>query len=66
MAFLFNSDAVRGAVFRKAFARELPDLEFYHCSECIDPEKIRYLLTWNVPDDVSVTSLYSEDLNGRP
>ena len=53
MAFLFNSDAARGAVFREAFACELPDLEFYHCSEAIDPEKIRYLLTWNVPDDVS-------------
>ncbi|AWO93280.1 MULTISPECIES: 2-hydroxyacid dehydrogenase [Bradyrhizobium] len=53
MAFLFNSDAARGAVFREAFARELPDLEFYHCSESIDPEKVRYLLTWNAPDDVS-------------
>ena len=53
MAFLFNSDAARGEVFRQIFARELPDLEFYHCSECIDPEKIRYLLTWNVPGDVS-------------
>lgn len=53
MAFLFNSDAARGAVFREAFARELPDLEFYNCSESIDPEKVRYLLTWNVPDDVS-------------
>lgn len=53
MAFLFNSDAARGAVFREAFACELPDLEFYHCSESIDPEKVRYLLTWNVPDDVS-------------
>lgn len=53
MAFLFNSDAARGAIFRQIFARELPDIEFYHCSECIDPEKVRYLLTWNVPDDVS-------------
>ncbi|RXT36383.1 2-hydroxyacid dehydrogenase [Bradyrhizobium betae] len=53
MAFLFNSDAARGAIFRQAFARELPDLEFYHSSECIDPEKVRYLLTWNVPNDVS-------------
>ncbi|MDA9491913.1 2-hydroxyacid dehydrogenase [Bradyrhizobium sp. CCBAU 11361] len=53
MAFLFNSDATRGAVFREAFARELHDLEFYHCSESIAPEKVRYLLTWNVPDDVS-------------
>lgn len=53
MAFLFNSDTARAAIFRQIFARELPDLEFYHCSESIDPEKIRYLLTWNVPDDVS-------------
>src|SRR6266702_1804414 len=53
MAFLFDSDAARGAVFRQVFARELPDLEFYHSSECFDPGKVRYLLTWNVPDDVS-------------
>src|SRR6185369_6521990 len=53
MAFLFNSDAARGVVFRQVFARELPDLEFYHCSENIDPNKVRYLLTWNVPDEVS-------------
>ena len=53
MAFLFNSDAARVAIFRQLFARELPDLEFYHFSDCIDPEKVRYLLTWNVPDDVS-------------
>ena len=53
MAFLFNSDAARGAVFREIFACELPDLEFYQGSESIDPEKVQYLLTWNVPDDVS-------------
>ncbi|MDA9520632.1 2-hydroxyacid dehydrogenase [Bradyrhizobium sp. CCBAU 11434] len=53
MAFLFNFDAARGAVFREAFASELPDLEFYHSSESVDPEKVRYLLTWNAPDDVS-------------
>jgi glyoxylate/hydroxypyruvate reductase A len=53
MAFLFNSDAARGAVFREAFARELPDLEFVHCSEQVDPEKVRYLITWTVPDDIS-------------
>jgi glyoxylate/hydroxypyruvate reductase len=53
MAFLFNSDAAREAVFRQLFARELPDLEFYHCNESIDPEKVRYLLTWKAPDDVS-------------
>jgi glyoxylate/hydroxypyruvate reductase A len=53
MAFLFNSDAARAAVFREIFARELPDLEFFHCSKSVDPEKVRYLLTWTVPDDIS-------------
>jgi glyoxylate/hydroxypyruvate reductase A len=53
MAFLFNSDAARGAIFRQVFARELPDLEFYHSSEGIEPAKVRYLLTWDVPNDVS-------------
>jgi glyoxylate/hydroxypyruvate reductase A len=52
MAFLFNSDAARGAVFCEVFARELPDLEFVHCSESVDPEKVRYLLTWTAPDDI--------------
>lgn len=53
MAFLFNSDAARGGVFRNAFARELPDVEFFHFSERVDPKKIRYLLTWTAPDDLS-------------
>lgn len=53
MAFLFNSDAVRGAVFREVFARDLPDQKFVHCSEAVDPEKIRHLITWTVPNDIS-------------
>lgn len=28
MAFLFNSDAKRGAIFAEAFARKLPDIPF--------------------------------------
>ena len=53
MAFLFNSDPVRAAVFRKVFARELPNVELFHSSECVDPEKVRYLLTWTAPDDIA-------------
>lgn len=53
MAFLFNSDAARGAVFREVFARELPELEFFHGSEDVDPEKVRYLITWTAPEDIS-------------
>jgi glyoxylate/hydroxypyruvate reductase A len=53
MAFLFNSDATRGAVFREIFARELPDLEFFHSGDEIEPEKLRYLITWTVPAEIS-------------
>ncbi|MER9504780.1 glyoxylate/hydroxypyruvate reductase A [Mesorhizobium sp. M0579] len=53
MALLFNSDLVRAAVFRKVFARELPDVELFHSSDCVDPEKVRYLLTWTAPDDIA-------------
>jgi glyoxylate/hydroxypyruvate reductase len=53
MAFLFNSDAARAAVFREIFARELPDLEFFHSGDEVEPEKVRYLITWTVPDDIS-------------
>jgi glyoxylate/hydroxypyruvate reductase A len=53
VAFLFNSDAARGAIFREAFARELPDLPFFHCSESADPDAVRYVLTWTVPDNLS-------------
>jgi glyoxylate/hydroxypyruvate reductase A len=50
---LFNSDAARGAIFREVFARELPDLPFFHGSESIHPDAVRYLLTWTVPDNLS-------------
>ncbi len=53
MAFLFNSDAARGAVFREVFARELPDLEFLHSDQEVEPETVRYLITWTVPDEIS-------------
>ncbi|AHG48328.1 D-2-hydroxyacid dehydrogenase (plasmid) [Rhizobium leguminosarum bv. trifolii CB782] len=53
MAFLFNSDAARGAIFREIFARELPDLQFVGPGQPVDPDKVRYLLTWTVPADIS-------------
>ena len=53
MAFLFNSDIARAAVFREIFARELPDLEFFHSGDEMEPEKVRYLITWTVPDEIS-------------
>ncbi|KQX41237.1 glyoxylate/hydroxypyruvate reductase A [Devosia sp. Root436] len=52
-AFLFNSDAARAAVFRDVFAREVPDLQFFEPSDSIDPEAVRYLITWTVPADLA-------------
>jgi glyoxylate/hydroxypyruvate reductase A len=52
MAFLFNSDPERGAVFREAFARELPDVNFVQREEFVPPEQVRYLLTWTAPEDI--------------
>lgn len=53
MAFLFNSDPVRGGVFREVLGRELPDLAFMQAGEAVEPEAVRYLITWTVPDDIS-------------
>ncbi|MFT4185404.1 MAG: glyoxylate/hydroxypyruvate reductase A [Rhizobium sp.] len=53
MAFLFNSDAERANVFAAAFARELPDLPFVTDPATIDPEEVRYLITWTAPADLA-------------
>ncbi|OWO94091.1 glyoxylate/hydroxypyruvate reductase A [Rhizobium esperanzae] len=53
MTFLFNSDAKRGAIFAEAFARELPDIAFAMDPASVEPEAVRYLITWTVPDDLA-------------
>ncbi|WP_434734201.1 glyoxylate/hydroxypyruvate reductase A (plasmid) [Rhizobium sp. YTUHZ044] len=53
MTFLFNSDAKRGAVFAEAFARDLPDIDFATDPASVEPEAVRYLITWTVPDDLA-------------
>ena len=50
MTFLFNSDAQRGAVFREAFARELPHLPFAVDPATVSPADIHYIITWSVPE----------------
>ncbi|RUX25817.1 glyoxylate/hydroxypyruvate reductase A [Mesorhizobium sp. M7A.F.Ca.US.011.01.1.1] len=52
MTFLFNSDAHRGAVFADAFARELPDVPFTMDTATVDPDAVRYLISWTVPDNL--------------
>jgi glyoxylate/hydroxypyruvate reductase A len=53
MTFLFNSDAKRGEIFAGAFARELPDIPFVMDPATVDPDAVRYLITWTVPDDLA-------------
>lgn len=53
MAFLFNSDAARGAVFREAFSKALPDIAFFQAGDEVDLDKIRYLISWVAPDDIA-------------
>ena len=53
MTFLFNSDAGRGAVFADAFARELPDVPFTMDAAAVDPDAVRYLITWTAPEDLA-------------
>lgn len=53
MTFLFNSDTGRGAVFQEIFARELPDLPFSMEPATVDPDTVRYLISWTVPADLA-------------
>ncbi|MCW2239435.1 2-hydroxyacid dehydrogenase [Azospirillum canadense] len=53
MTFLFNSDAARGAVFAKVFASELPDLPFSMDPATVDPDAVRYLISWTIPDSIA-------------
>jgi glyoxylate/hydroxypyruvate reductase len=52
VVFLFQSDAARGHVFREAFAVERPDLLFRTDAAEVDPDEVRYLLTWTLPEDL--------------
>jgi glyoxylate/hydroxypyruvate reductase A len=53
MTFLFNCDARRGTIFAEAFARELPDIAFSMDPASVEPDEVRYLITWTVPEDLS-------------
>ena len=53
MTFLFNSDARRGAIFAEAFERELPDVPFTINPATVDPDAVRYLISWTVPDNLA-------------
>ena len=53
MTFLFNSDATRAKIFAELFAQELPDVPFASDPSSVDPQSVRYLITWTAPADLA-------------
>lgn len=53
MAFLMLSYPERVEIFRRAFARDLPDVPFVSDAAQVDPLAVRYLMTWQFPDDLA-------------
>lgn len=53
MTFLFNSDAARGQIFKDVLAREIPDLPFSMDPATVDPDQVRYLISWFVPENLA-------------
>jgi glyoxylate/hydroxypyruvate reductase A len=52
MTFLFLCDAVRGAVFAKTFSKLVPKVSFAMAADEVDPEDVRFIMTWNPPLDL--------------
>ncbi len=53
MTFLFNSDAVRAKIFAELFARDLPEVPFASDTASVDPDSVRYIITWTAPADLA-------------
>ena len=54
MTFLLLTSPERHAVFREAFARELPEIRFATSEAEVDPASVRFLMTWVFPDQLEV------------
>ena len=52
MTFLYQSESVRGAIWRRMFAEQLPDLPFRIWPDAGDRAAVRYLAAWTLPDDL--------------
>jgi glyoxylate/hydroxypyruvate reductase A len=53
MAFLYKSDPVRGAVWARLFAEQLPELPFRRWPDIGRPQDIRFLAAWTLPDELA-------------
>ena len=52
MAILYKSEPARGAAWAPIFARELPDLPFRIWPDIGDPESVRFMVAWTLPEDM--------------
>lgn len=53
--FLFWGARDRAAMMRTVFASHAPDIAFYDANDQPDPSSVRYLATWQPPDDFGAT-----------
>lgn len=52
MAIVFKSDPMRGAEWKAILAERAPDLPFTIWPDLGDAARVRYLVAWDVPEDV--------------
>ena len=52
MTFLYKSEPVRGAVWQRMFAEQLPDLPFRVWPDTGNKGAVQYLAAWTLPDDL--------------
>lgn len=53
MAFLYKSEAARGAVWARIFAERAPELTFRIWPDVGDPAEVRFMAAWQPPDDIA-------------
>ncbi|MFC7735797.1 2-hydroxyacid dehydrogenase [Roseomonas sp. GCM10028921] len=53
MSFVYKSEPLRGAEWRRLFTEALPDLPFHIWPETGDPAGVRYLAAWQPPEDIA-------------
>lgn len=52
MTFLLNAWPEWGPIFQTAFARHMPDQPFSMDPATVDPDSVRYLMTWTLPKEL--------------
>ena len=52
MTFVYKSEPVRGAIWQRMFAEQLPDLPFRIWPDTGDKYAVQYVAAWTLPDDL--------------